>query len=277
MVHTKRVISLAGGWRSPPEARVAVDLDLVRRFHEVGARFASTGELTVFKFNAAWRRNAYRSRSVQEQEHALNALTHSADAFRTAQLLDVLRSVIDDRLYRIEVDPKQDTAATENQNQWSAFKGSRPRTKSTMVANERVRFFFGEPYAGFDWHPPEQSGTLRWRWTGPSPRASIPLPVVVDRQLRLEIHVLFVLDVRDLQSTTLEIGGRELSSYLVEQGDGTWVLGAHIKPEDFDDPTDADIAIVFPRPRRPIDLGINEDRRWLGLSVGEISLVPLPL
>jgi len=56
LLHSRALIDRTGRWRSPAESRQAVDYDLLLRFHEGGARFASTEELTVFKFNAAWRR-----------------------------------------------------------------------------------------------------------------------------------------------------------------------------------------------------------------------------
>lgn len=56
-----------------------------------GAKIAATDEVTVFKFNAAWRRDAYRLKPTGEQEAMIERIV-SGEAFRERELLDVMRS-----------------------------------------------------------------------------------------------------------------------------------------------------------------------------------------
>jgi glycosyltransferase involved in cell wall biosynthesis len=56
-----------GGWRDYRTIHRNPDLDFVSRAWKVGCRFASTEELTVFKFNSAFRRNSYVEKPCHEQ------------------------------------------------------------------------------------------------------------------------------------------------------------------------------------------------------------------
>lgn len=60
----------------------------------------STHELTVFKFNAGWRRDAYKTKRTAEQEAMLGRIERGAE-FRHEELLKVVQSVVDDKLHRL--------------------------------------------------------------------------------------------------------------------------------------------------------------------------------
>jgi hypothetical protein len=115
---------------------------------------------------------------------------------------------------------------------------------------------------------------VKWRWTGPSSRSSFYLPVRIDRPCELRILVLYTLREAELADATLWAGGHQLAAQWERQPDGTWIWSAPLDPSKLEgQPIDL-ITIHVPRPRRPIDLGVNEDRRWLGLSIGHVELIP---
>jgi glycosyltransferase involved in cell wall biosynthesis len=63
----RHVPALIGGWKDYRTISRNPDLDFVERACKHGCRFASTGELTVFKFNSALRKNSYLERPCHEQ------------------------------------------------------------------------------------------------------------------------------------------------------------------------------------------------------------------
>jgi hypothetical protein len=56
-----------GGWKDYRSISRNPDLDFVQRAWKMGFRFASTRELTVFKFNSALRKNSYIEKPCHEQ------------------------------------------------------------------------------------------------------------------------------------------------------------------------------------------------------------------
>jgi glycosyltransferase involved in cell wall biosynthesis len=63
----RRVAERIGGWRDYRTIHRNPDLDFVSRACEAGCRFASTEQLTVFKFNSAFRKNSYLEKPCHEQ------------------------------------------------------------------------------------------------------------------------------------------------------------------------------------------------------------------
>ena len=276
MLHTRSVVMEGARWRSPAEALVAVDVDFVEILRGRGLKFASTSELTVFKFNASWRRNSYRRKSLEEQADLLNGIRTEGEAFRQRQLMSVLQAVTEERFVRTEPPLAVDRAAAMNMKDWQAFKGSHPRDAPARVSSlpHGLKFFNDEPYVGFEWHPVEATGAERWRWTGPSTRSSFYLPVRIDRPSRLKIRVLHVLQEEAFAEASLMVGERRLDDARDRQADGSWIWSAVLDPTSHGGPIDL-VTIVYPRPARAIDLDLSPDRRWLGVRVGDIDLEEL--
>lgn len=61
------VAQAVGGWTDYRTISINPDLDFVTRLRKAGRRFVSTGELTVFKFNSALRKNSYIEKRCDEQ------------------------------------------------------------------------------------------------------------------------------------------------------------------------------------------------------------------
>jgi hypothetical protein len=67
LMHRRRVTDDVGGWRHHRELKVDPEVDLWRRAHAAGHRFAFVPRLTAVKFPAARRRDIYKSRPHDEQ------------------------------------------------------------------------------------------------------------------------------------------------------------------------------------------------------------------
>jgi glycosyltransferase involved in cell wall biosynthesis len=67
VVHRRKITDSVGGWKRHTELREDPETDLWRRVHLAGYRFGFVPRLTVIKFPAGWRRDAYRTRACHEQ------------------------------------------------------------------------------------------------------------------------------------------------------------------------------------------------------------------
>ena len=67
VLHRRDVVSRIGEWKDYREVWRNPDVDFEYRGVEAGMKFVSTGELTVFKFNSAMRKNCYIEKPFQEQ------------------------------------------------------------------------------------------------------------------------------------------------------------------------------------------------------------------
>lgn len=64
----REVPAKIGGWKDYRLISRSPDLDFVARARDAGYRFASTGALSVFKFNSALRKNSYILKPCHEQQ-----------------------------------------------------------------------------------------------------------------------------------------------------------------------------------------------------------------
>ncbi|SRR5579871_756432 len=67
LMHRRSLIDKVGDWRDYRQLAIDPEADLCRRIHDAGFRIACLPRLTVIKFPAAWRQDAYRRREAREQ------------------------------------------------------------------------------------------------------------------------------------------------------------------------------------------------------------------
>ncbi|MDO9293181.1 MAG: glycosyltransferase [Hydrogenophaga sp.] len=279
LLHTRQIARDVGGWVGPDEARVAVDYEFIVRCHEAGAAFAMTGQLSVFKFNAAWRRNAYRRRDVGEQSACLSALREDSQAHLQRELTTALRAASEDRLLRIETpmstSDKASAGAVLNQTFKGSHHGGDP--SDCLHVNQPIRFPCENESAGFEWHSIEQDGNgSAFRWSGPACRSARLLPVHVDRPLMLTLQVVNEIQAGLLAESHLSVNGRAVEARHRPAAGGGFLWTAHIAPDELPSGERAPLLLTLsvPATHRPIDLDINSDRRWLGLAIGWIEIEP---
>ncbi len=78
VAHQRSIYDLGVKWRSAESVIFANDVAFMNELVTSGFAFASTNELTCFKFNAAWRRNSYIDKSIFEQEQILQRIEFEA-------------------------------------------------------------------------------------------------------------------------------------------------------------------------------------------------------
>ena len=73
-LHKREVAEQAGGWKHYRRISQVPEAEFVHQAFRAGFRFVSTGELTVFKFNSAFRRNSYIEKPCHEQAACLERI-----------------------------------------------------------------------------------------------------------------------------------------------------------------------------------------------------------
>lgn len=280
MLHKRETAQRVGGWHGPDRALVAVDVDFLARCHAAGAAVAATEEFTVFKFSAAWRRNVYQQRDAREQQAFLDQMRAGGEAFRSAEIAGALKAAVLDKLHRVELQPQSQEGAGRSSAVNAAFKGSRPPLAPSApeaAAGRRRRYAPADVYAGFEWHALEQHP--RWgafRWSGPSTRSVLLFPerlaqavevrVLLVASVSADVLAGAVFSVDDVPMHTWTEVGRDREKLVVgrvaprlAQGEGGLLA----------------LRIDVPHTWRSIDLGSNEDRRWLGLAIGWVEFTDL--
>lgn len=264
-------------WRDPDLVELPMDALFINELKASGRKFASTHELTCFKFNAAYRRDSYRTRPVADQQRMLERIESGID-FRHAELLDVLQAVVASRFGLIRAPP---TAGLEKGSVVRAnrrYKGLDRRFDAAELRriDGPTRIDVDSQDMPLEWHGLESDPTHgTFRWTGPSPRATIDLPVDFDRDLSIRIHVIGTMRPAEVDAVKLSIHGHPLETS-VRRCDQTLLLEADVRRadvastgRDFGVTIDAGVTI------RPCDVDKGPDHRPLGLAVNWIELEPL--
>jgi hypothetical protein len=280
MLHRRDLAARIGGWRSAQDSRGSVDYDFLVRCQQAGARIAATDEITAFKFSAAWRRDAYLTRDASDQETALARMRAEGEAFRRRELTDVVRAATENRFALVET-PLTVPDTPPAMELMQSFKGSRPRASSryAQLPDGRLRFSPDGAYAGFEWHALEAHPAFgNFRWSGPAIESSVILPVKVDTALEVRALVVSSIAADTLANARISVNGTPLQARLepAESGALRWI--GIIRPDQLpaDDREEVRLCFSLRETHRPIDLGLSEDRRWLGVAIGDIEVGPAP-
>ena len=192
LMHRADIIARIGPWRSVEEALKPTDVDFLDRLYAHDLKVVSTKTLTVFKHIAAWRRNAYRDRSIEPQL-ALLARMQAEPGFRETELVRFAQAVIEGRYQRIHFDRDGDAGNIDKHYGAARFKGAIAvaPTQTLSAAASPLRFERTAGYQGFEWYNLETTGDGRpFRWSGPSTQSEIELVIHIDCPCRFQIDLV---------------------------------------------------------------------------------------
>jgi hypothetical protein len=228
----------------------------------------------VFKFNAAWRRDAYRLKPTAEQETMLARIGAGGD-FRERELVDVLKAVAADRYIPVRMPQPPGPGEMSYFRRNRLHKGAESRfARSSLQPVDRVMRFKVEEPGHFEWHTEEAHPVHgSFRWSGPSPRSTMALPVLFDRKLAVRIHLLGAIEDSILRALRLSVQGVEVPFEIETTAQGTLVVHG-ICPRPAATPDALEISLDVGRTRRPVDVMESQDRRWLGVAVNWIEVGP---
>jgi glycosyltransferase involved in cell wall biosynthesis len=278
LVHRRSLIGLIGLWSDPRTLRLPIDCDFFQRIRQASP-VAETGEITVFKFNAAARRNAYQTKSIVEQERCLAGLERG-DRYIGEELVKVVRSMAEGRWSAIKTpDPAKLQPGQEfRSNRLNKGVDLRFSADELRALDRPERFTLDHEPSGHEWHAPERNETFgAFRWTGPSDRSTIELPIRCDRRIIFRIHVLAALVESGLGQLRLWAQGVPVACAIERTTTDTWLVRGEIDPALGPSPVPyVQIVLGGIKAARPADLGIRPDQRSLGLAIGWIELAPAP-
>lgn len=264
LAHRRDVSERIGGWNDPSVIRAPVDSDFLLRAAHAGLRFVSTGRITAHKFAAGHRYLSYLRSGSEEQKDMLDRLTQG-DGVDLDTIVQVSR-----RQGRFMCSRYPDFAAFapgELFERNRRNKGiSRPALRSLdgrqvieQQADDRA----------LDWHGLEGQDERRWfRWSGPNPRPKMLIPFT-GLQARVAIEVVHARP--DGKLAELFVEDEQVQAQVETDADGVvWLVGdIRLSPDDY-------TVLTLRVPTfRPVDRGINDDARDLGLAVGRVVVKPV--
>lgn len=276
MVHRHALVDRIGPWKDATALREPVDNDFFRRARAAGG-VAANRAFTVFKFTAAMRRNAYQLRSTAEQEAQLFRLTADGPAL-AAELADLYVQAQAGVFPRVKM---RDAAglAPGDIHRWNRlFKGVDPRFAEGEIreATQPLRFSLDTQPANREWTVDEEMAPWGlFRWTGPTLRSVIELPIRPDRPLAFTVHILGAVPPDWRETLAFEVHGRPTPHALSSTDQGTWMLTATAPARPAGEgPPYLQIAIAGVRAARPADIGLHKDTRRLGVAVNWVEVAP---
>lgn len=262
-------------WQDPASVTVPMDALFMNQTAMAAKRFASTRELTSFKFNAAWRRDSYKIKSTDEQQRLLERIQSQPD-FRSQEFIGIMDAVVKGKFLKIEM-PSQEVepGSAVRLNRRNKGADSRFTASEMQRIDRKVAFDLDRQNMPFEWHGIEKHRRYKtFRWSGPSRRSTIDLPVHFKTDLL--IRIIVVKSLAPPEAIRLLLRDKPLQSQIRKKLLGGFVIEAVARIADIP-PSDRDfgITIEVDATRRPCDLGMGNDSRWLGVGVARVELEPL--
>ncbi len=277
LIHSRALIERIGPWKDPRTLRLPVDCDLFQRARGASP-VASSGEITVFKFNATARRNAYQIKPTAEQEACLAGLERG-ERFIEEERAKVAAAAATG-LWTPIVMPNADDdepGAVFRRNRIA--KGVEPRFAADQLRSlgQIERFSLDAETPSYEWYPLEFHPSFgSFRWTAPSERSTIELPVRLDQPLSVTVHLLSAIAEQSLKDLVLEAQGAPIETRIERTAAGTWLVRGLIDPARRVSPVAyVQLALRGVTAARPVDLGVHADHRRLGVAVSWVEIGPV--
>jgi hypothetical protein len=209
-------------------------------------------------------------------QEAILARIEGGSDFRHEELVEVIRAMVADKCLPAEV-PKPAPIGTYHRRYRRNRGADQWHTDEEMQSLADVRRFQVGNDSMLEWHGEEKHPAFGpFRWSGPLPRASVSLPVYFDRDLFFRVHVIDAVDPAVMTLLKIFVQGQQVSFRSEATRGGTYMLTwSSGPPPDADPKEPLHVTIDTGVTRRPRDVGLNEDRRWLGLAVNWIEIGPV--
>lgn len=270
LMHTRALIERIGPWRDPDGLLMPTDCELVRRAFESGARFAATNELTVFKFNAAWRRDAYGRRRTDEQHDMLARIESGVD-FRTEELVGLVRAFVSNRTFEVRM-PVPNEATAGAMRSTRAYKGARSTGQAVEPLRAPRHFTVADQPPSLEWYLPEGAeGREMFRWSGPSTRSMLRFPISLEGPTEIRVQVVGVADPACLTSLRIEVDGCPVQHTMTTNADGSCMVQVRSEaPTPAGKPVSVQFTFEKTTPRAE-----DPDRRPRGIAVAVVEFLPV--
>ena len=270
-MHRRDIVETAGYWQDRKSISLPVDIDFFSRIR-LETAVAATHDCTVFKFDASSRRDAYLHRDIGQQAAMLKKMAEGGD-FRAREMQKAFQAHSRGLLNHLETPFTTDRLPGEISDGNLRFRGLKPWFAPEEMVSVKTpqRFSMDRQVGGDEWHFLEDHPTLgSFRWSGPSPRSSIDLPVEPSEPLHVTVRLLRA-DAVQFSGLAVSVDRRQVETTMHDNPDGTRDLTFTTEPSSA-----GHLRITFEAPLfRPIELGTNADRRLLGIAVMFIEVSAL--
>jgi glycosyltransferase involved in cell wall biosynthesis len=264
--HRCDVTTRMGGWRDPRAVKCPADNEFLMRAAHAGMRFASTGEITTHKFAAGHRYLSYLRVSSDEQQELLRSLTLSPGI----DIDGIIRKSKANGQYMIFQYGDYSSHPEGYLFEQNLKRKGISRPELRLLLWPALIEQTDEP-RGLDWHGVESNGK-RYRWSGPNPTPKILIPYA-GHFARISVEVLFKNPSVLAEELLLYVEERPAICKIKTGRAGTFYLVADIPLQRADYTVLSVNAPTF----RPIDIGLGEDRRKIGIAVGDIVIEQLEI
>ncbi|MFN0101555.1 MAG: glycosyltransferase family 2 protein [Bryobacteraceae bacterium] len=274
MMHRRTLPAAVEGWKAPDSIGLPVDCDFLIRARAAGARIVSSGKLTAFKFNAAWRRDSYLRRDTTEQQELLRRLTDDPAACTESELIALLQATREKRLIETIIPIGAILPAGGIYHSYLQYRGLETAPNADLSKHKRLHPDSG--FAGLEWHPPEDHpdwGTIRW--SGPALESTIVIPAAPSLRFRLRIQILNLFNAPISEELRLFVNDAPVA-YTVETPSPPAALLTSGPCNASGNSTRLRIAST--RTRCPYFEwpDKSEDQRWLGVCFNWVEVEPVP-
>jgi hypothetical protein len=274
LMHRRAAGLAIGGWKDYRTLRLPPDNEFVFRAGQQGMRFACVPELTVFKFNASWRKNSYVERPCHEQRECLRRMREEPD-FRVHELQAVIAAMMRQHpgsVPRIpvseDVPPGEIVRRNRRLRGLETLAGEAPAPRP-LPSRLELASVDAEPYLRQGWSVPETDG----RWTdGSAAEVVFSLESPRHSLLRMSLQPFLIPRKVDAQPVRVLVNGHQVAEWIMR--------GSHWQQQECEVPPEAlammnTLVLELPAAVCPLHHGISADARELALQVAWLELQPV--
>ena len=273
-MHRRELVERIGLWRLPQDITAPVDCDFLDRVRESGAAIVSSKRLTVFKFNAAWRRDSYLRKDAGEQASILERLRANPSGCVESELIGMLQAFRESNLFDTQMPTDPTLPAGHYFQINNRIRGLASPDLATI--HQAMLILPDDQPQGLEWHALEHSpehGAIRW--SGPSPESWMVLPFATPSSFLLRIRLLNWLNVPVEHEVKVYVND-QLINMECEPSVSPAVTLRSINPISDHSGKALRIRLEVAKLRSlyfDTD-GQSSDRRWLGVCLNWVEIVP---
>jgi hypothetical protein len=214
--HRRDLPQGVGGWPEPLTSRRPVDAQFILNAAEQRRSFASTKQISVFKFMAVLRYLSYHCPEDVEQREVLQRM-QDAPAFAAFIAESVAASIAHGGYMAPVTGGLSQSLPMDRIVKNEIVRGiSLP---DTQPLRGQVWIEVGSDNRGFDWHAPESHDGMTWRWTGPSHRPRVLLPFFDEGDVNVIVHVARFATEDIRRSLVIVVDGNEVDARTMQSED----------------------------------------------------------
>ncbi len=147
--------------------------------------------------------------------------------------------------------------------------------KTLIPSDGRIHLEMSEISGAANWYPMEEFNEQPLRWSGPGSRATLILPINLEKEQLLVIHYEQLLTEEQLSTLSIEVNGKPVS-HKVHNKSTQKFIAAELNIDTKETSKEIELAIIISPMIRPSDIdSYSPDDRLLGISVYSISILPV--